>query len=113
NKYCHKAVAQIVDQKRNQWLEAIPSNDPNGNWINYRFRHSGKLHGPYKEWNREGWLYIESNYENGQLHGTYLIYNSNGEVIVNHNYANGMRHGDCIEYNSVNEMTISQYKDGV
>lgn len=77
--------------------------------FDYYINENGNLHGQYKEYNDEGNMYLNRNYDNGKLHGEERTYYINGKLENICNYVDGKIHGEYKEYNENGILEIHRF----
>jgi len=59
----------------------------------YVFKHTGKKHGLYESWYKNGQKREQINYQNGEKHGLYESWFNDGQKYDQTNYQNDKKHG--------------------
>lgn len=57
-----------------------------------------RLHGQYTEYNANGTIRVDANYNEGNKHGKFLYHDSTGKLKKEENYQNDYLHGEYKEY---------------
>ena len=80
----------------------------------YSYNDKGELNGPFVEYDRDGFLILDSNYLNGKLQGSYKTYYEGSKILsTSYIYENGLKNGPFVinHYKYVYDNIKKEYRD--